>query len=95
MRHRPWVPRGALCEVELTTDGLQLYNAIGYLYAEEILNNACKIYGYGTVADTHRSFSYEIGDGQFEIIEVEAIVRHLEILIYHMLIVVLLQLQHI
>ena len=36
--------------------------AIGYLYAEQELNEICKIYGYGEGADTTKEFNFEIGD---------------------------------
>ena len=35
--------------------------AIGYLYAEQELNEICKIYGYGVGADTTKMFTYETG----------------------------------
>ena len=35
---------------------------IGYLYAEQELNEICKIYGYGTGADTSKKFNYVTGD---------------------------------
>ena len=36
--------------------------AIGYLYAEQELNNICAIYGHGTGANTSKTFSYVTGD---------------------------------
>lgn len=36
--------------------------AIGYLYAEQELNEICKIYGYGTGANTSKKFNYVTGD---------------------------------
>lgn len=36
--------------------------AIGYLYAEQELNEICKIYGYGIGANTLKTFTYETGD---------------------------------
>ncbi len=36
--------------------------AIGYLYAEQELNEICKIYGYGRGANTSKTFTYETGD---------------------------------
>ncbi len=36
--------------------------AIGYLYAEQELNEICKIYGYGTGANTSKIFNYVTGD---------------------------------
>lgn len=36
--------------------------AIGYLYAEQELNEICKIYGYGKGANTSKTFTYETGD---------------------------------
>ena len=50
-----------------------LNGPIGYLYAEEELNNICKIYGYGLGADTEKIFNYEIGDKIEEIIKKESI----------------------
>lgn len=41
---------------------LTLNGSVGYLYAEEELNNICKIYGYGIGADNSKIFNYEIGD---------------------------------
>lgn len=38
-----------------------LYGAIGYLYAEQELNEICKIYGYGYGADTSKSITCNIG----------------------------------
>ncbi len=49
----------------ITTDNgtnFELKGAIGYLYAEQELNEICKIYGYGKGADTSKTFHYEIGD---------------------------------
>lgn len=34
----------------------------GYLYAEQELNEICKIYGYGTGANTNKKFNYVTGD---------------------------------
>lgn len=39
-----------------------LKGAIGYLYAEQELNEICKIYGYGTGANTSKKFNYDTGD---------------------------------
>ena len=36
--------------------------AIGYLYAEQELNEICKIYGYGKGANISKTFTYETGD---------------------------------
>lgn len=36
--------------------------AIGYLYAEQEINEICKIYGYGKGANTGKTFTYETGD---------------------------------
>ena len=36
--------------------------AIGYLYAEQELNEICKIYGYGKRANTGKTFRYKTGD---------------------------------
>ncbi len=38
-----------------------LYGAIGYLYAEQELNEICKIYGYGYGADTSKTVTCNIG----------------------------------
>lgn len=38
-----------------------LYGGIGYLYAEQELNEVCKIYGYGYGADTSRVTTYIVG----------------------------------
>lgn len=47
-----------------TDDGqnLKLTGVIGYLYAEQELNEICKIYGYGKGADTSKKFTYQTGD---------------------------------
>ncbi len=47
-----------------TDDGKDfcLKGATGYLYAQQELNEICKIYGYGKGADTTKKFTYEIGD---------------------------------
>ena len=37
-------------------------DGIGYLYAEQELNEICKIYGYGTGASTSKKFNYVTGD---------------------------------
>ena len=44
--------------------GTEFYmkGAIGYLYAEQELNEICKIYGHGVGANTSKTFTYEIGD---------------------------------
>ncbi len=39
-----------------------MYGAIGYLYAEQELNEICKIYGYGKGANTGKIFQYKTGD---------------------------------
>ena len=36
--------------------------AIGYLYAEQEINEICKIYGYGKGANTGKTYTYETGD---------------------------------
>lgn len=52
-------------EVILINDRPQQYmtlkGAIGYLYAEQELNEACAIYGYGLGADTSKTMSYKTG----------------------------------
>lgn len=53
-----------ISEEPIKTDaGREFYisGAIGYLYAEQELNEICKIYGYGKGADTSKEFVYEIG----------------------------------
>ncbi len=42
--------------------GFTMKGAIGYLYAEQELNEICKVYGYGVGADTTKTFTYETGD---------------------------------
>lgn len=39
-----------------------MHGAIGYLYAEQELNEICKIYEYGTWANTSKTFHYQTGD---------------------------------
>ena len=39
-----------------------LNGAVGYLYAEQELNEICKIYGYGTGANISKKFNYVTGD---------------------------------
>ena len=39
-----------------------MYGAIGYLYAEQELNEICNIYGYGKGANIEKVFQYKIGD---------------------------------
>ena len=54
-----------ISETPLQTDAGQdfyLRGAIGYLYAEQELNEICKIYGYGKGANTAKTFEYETGD---------------------------------
>lgn len=54
-----------ISETPLQTDAGQdfyLNGAIGYLYAEQELNEICKIYGYGKGANTAKTFEYETGD---------------------------------
>lgn len=54
-----------ISETPLQTDAGQdfyLNGAIGYLYAEQELNEICKIYGYGKGANTAKIFEYETGD---------------------------------
>lgn len=50
-----------------TDEGVNFFleGAIGYLYAEQELNEICKIYGYGRGANTiTETYSYQIGDTQ-------------------------------
>lgn len=42
--------------------------AVGYLYAEQELNEICKIYGYGTGANTSKIFTYKTGDVENKVI---------------------------
>ena len=54
-----------ISEAPISTDtggNFYMKGAIGYLYAEQELNEICKIYGYGTGANTSKTFTYEIGD---------------------------------
>ena len=54
-----------ISESPIQTDATQEFyinGSIGYLYAEQELNNICKIYGYGKGADTTKQFTCEIGD---------------------------------
>lgn len=54
-----------ISETPLQTDAGQAFylsGAIGYLYAEQELNEICKIYGYGKGANTAKTFEYETGD---------------------------------
>jgi len=46
---------------------LNFGNAGGYAYAEQELNEICKIYGYGLGADTAKVTEYEIGDAISEL----------------------------
>ena len=41
---------------------LMIKGVIGYLYAEQEINNICAIYGHGVGADTSKTFTYKIGD---------------------------------
>lgn len=53
-------------EVILISDenigNISFYGPVGYLYAEQELNEICKIYGYGKGANTSKSFVHYIGD---------------------------------
>ena len=54
-----------ISEEPIKTDAgndFHLHGAIGYLYAEQELNNICSIYGHGTGANTSKSFEYQTGD---------------------------------
>lgn len=54
-----------ISEEPIKTDvGRNFYmrGAIGYLYAEQELNEICKIYGYGKGANTLKEFKYYTGD---------------------------------
>lgn len=54
-----------ISETPLQTDAGQAFylnGAIGYLYAEQELNEICKIYGYGKGANIAKTFEYETGD---------------------------------
>ncbi len=53
-----------ISENPITTDAdgnFTMYGAIGYLYAEQELNEICKIYGYGYGADTSQVTKYSYG----------------------------------
>ena len=47
---------------EAPIGSLTLNGAVGYLYAEQELNSICSIYGYGTGANTSKTFTYQTGD---------------------------------
>ncbi len=54
-----------ISEEPILTDENQYFylsGAIGYLYAEQELNEICKIYGYGKGANTTKTFTYKTGD---------------------------------
>ena len=54
-----------ISEAPIKTDvgnNFYLQGAIGYLYAEQELNEICKIYGHGVGANTSKTFTYETGD---------------------------------
>ena len=53
---------GVMLISESPIGNFALKGAIGYLYAEQELNEICKIYGYGTGANTNKKFSYVTGD---------------------------------
>ena len=53
---------GVMLISETPIGNFTLKGAIGYLYAEQELNEVCKIYGYGTGANTNKKFNYVTGD---------------------------------
>ena len=53
---------GVMLISESPIGNFTLKGAIGYLYAEQELNEICKIYGYGTGANTIKKFNYVTGD---------------------------------
>ena len=53
---------GVMLISEAPIDTFYMGSAIGYLYAEQELNEICKIYGYGTGANTSKKFNYVTGD---------------------------------
>lgn len=53
---------GVILISEAPIGSFTMKGAIGYLYAEQELNEICKIYGYGTGADTSKTFKYLTGD---------------------------------
>jgi len=53
---------GVMLISEAPIGNFYLRGAIGYLYAEQELNEICKIYGYGTGANTSKRFNYVTGD---------------------------------
>ena len=53
---------GVMLISETPIGRLTLKGAIGYLYAEQELNEICKIYGYGTGANINKKFNYVTGD---------------------------------
>ena len=53
---------GVMLISEAPIGNFTLKGAIGYLYAEQELNEICKIYGYGTGANTGKKFKYLTGD---------------------------------
>lgn len=53
---------GVILISEASIGSFKINGAIGYLYAEQELNNICAIYGHGTGADTSKTFKYLTGD---------------------------------
>lgn len=53
---------GVMLISEAPIGSFKMNGAIGYLYAEQELNEICKIYGYGTGANTSKKFNYETGE---------------------------------
>ena len=53
---------GVMLISESRIGSFTMKGAIGYLYAEQELNEICKIYGYGTGANTSKKFNYITGD---------------------------------
>ena len=53
---------GVMLISEAPIENFTLKGAVGYLYAEQELSEVCKIYGYGTGANTNKKFNYVTGD---------------------------------
>ena len=53
---------GVMLMSEAPIGKFTMKGGIGYLYAEQELNEICKIYGYGTGANISKKFNYVTGD---------------------------------
>ena len=53
---------GVMLISEAPSETFTMKGGRGYLYAEQELNEICKIYGYGTGANTNKKFNYVTGD---------------------------------